>query len=59
MRPQADRVAGGLRTYDDDPDTYRFYSDREWNCIDHTYQDLAAAEARALFELPGVVFVDA
>jgi hypothetical protein len=35
-----------------------FYCDREWNCLDDTYhQDLAAAEAQALFEFPGVVFV--
>ncbi|MGO9197593.1 MAG: hypothetical protein ACLQK4_10780 [Acidimicrobiales bacterium] len=31
----------------------------EWNCPDDTYhQDLAAAEAQALLEFPGV-FVDA
>jgi hypothetical protein len=35
-----------LAKYDDDPGTYLFYCDREWNCLDDTYhQDLAAAEA--------------
>jgi hypothetical protein len=49
-----------LAKYDDDPGTYHFYCDREWNCLDDTYhQDLAAAEAQALFEFPRVVFVDA
>jgi hypothetical protein len=32
---------------------------RKWNCLNDTYdEDLAAAEAQALFEFPGVV-VDA
>jgi hypothetical protein len=49
-----------LANYDDNPGTYHFYCDREWNCLNDTYhEDLAAAEAQALFEFPGVVFVDA
>jgi hypothetical protein len=49
-----------LAKYDDDLGTYLFYCDREWNCLNDTYhEDLAAAEAQALFEFPGVVFVDA
>jgi hypothetical protein len=49
-----------LAKYDDDLGTYLFYCDREWNCLNDTYhENLAAAEAQALFEFPGVVFVDA
>jgi hypothetical protein len=49
-----------LAKYDDDPGRYPFYRDREWNCLNDTYrQDLVAAEAQALLEFPGVVFVDA
>jgi len=32
------------------------YCDREWNCLNDRYhEDLAAAEAQALFGFPGVV----
>ena len=49
-----------MAKYDDDLGTYLFYCDREWNRLNDTYhEDLAAAEAQALFEFPDVVFVDA
>jgi hypothetical protein len=48
-----------LAKYDDDLGTYVFYCDRDWNCLDDTYnEDLADGEAQALFEFPGVIIVD-
>jgi hypothetical protein len=58
--PQRPLKRLALANYDDDPGTYLFYCDREWNCLnDRCHEDLPDAEAQALFEFPGVVFADA
>jgi hypothetical protein len=58
--PQPPLRTARVAKYDDDPGTYRFYCHREWNCLDDAlHQHLAAGEAQALLDFPGVVFVDA